>query len=134
VEFVYPTIDPKTRTLQARLRFDNPDEALKPDMYANVRIYAGPVQDVLSIPREALIKTGKAQRVIVAMEKGRFRAQQVVAGLESGDFVEIISGLNEGDRVVTSGQFLIDSEASLRASFSRMGSGDGSDGSAETTK
>ena len=134
VEFVYPTIDPKTRTLQARLRFDNPDDALKPDMYANVRIYAGPKQDVLSIPREALIKLGKAQRVIVAMEKGRFRAQQVTAGLESGDFVEIISGLNEGDRVVTSGQFLIDSEASLRASFSRMGSDDGSDGSAETTK
>jgi len=134
VEFVYPTIDPKTRTLQARLRFDNPDEALKPDMYADVRIYAGPVHDILSIPREALIKTGKAQRVIIAMEKGRFRAQQVVAGLESGDFVEIISGLNEGDRVVTSGQFLIDSEASLRASFSRMGSDDGSDGSTETTK
>ncbi|MGB5297644.1 MAG: efflux RND transporter periplasmic adaptor subunit [Thiogranum sp.] len=134
VEFVYPTIDPKTRTLQARLRFDNPDDALKPDMYANVRIYAGPKQDVLSIPREALIKLGKAQRVIVAMEKGRFRAQQVTAGLESGDFVEIISGLNEGDRVVTSGQFLIDSEASLRASFSRMGSDDGSDGFADTTK
>ena len=134
VEFVYPTIDPKTRTLQARLRFDNPDDALKPDMYANVRIYAGPKQDVLSIPREALIKLGKAQRVIVAMEKGRFRAQQVTAGLESGDFVEIISGLNERDRVVTSGQFLIDSEASLRASFSRMGSDDGSDGFADTTK
>ena len=134
VEFVYPTIDPKTRTLQARLRFDNPDDALKPDMYANVRIYAGPKQDVLSIPREALIKLGKAQRVIVAMEKGRFRAQQVTAGLESGDFVEIISGLNEGDRVVTSGQFLIDSEASLRASFSRMAGDDGSDGSAETAK
>ena len=134
VEFVYPTIDPKTRTLQARLRFDNPDDALKPDMYANVRIYAGPKEDVLSIPREALIKLGKAQRVIVAMEKGRFRAQQVTAGLESGDFVEIISGLNEGDRVVTSGQFLIDSEASLRASFSRMAGDDGSDGSAETAK
>ena len=134
VEFVYPTIDPKTRTLQARLRFDNPDDALKPDMYANVRIYAGPKQDVLSIPREALIKLGKAQRVIVAMEKGRFRAQQVTAGLESGDFVEIISGLNERDRVVTSGQFLIDSEASLRASFSRMAGDDGSDDSADTTK
>ena len=134
VEFVYPTIDPKTRTLQARLRFDNPDDALKPDMYANVRIYAGPKQDVLSIPREALIKLGKAQRVIVAMEKGRFRAQQVIAGMESGDFVEIISGLNEGDKVVTSGQFLIDSEASLRASFNRMGSDGTSDDSEETAE
>jgi Cu(I)/Ag(I) efflux system membrane fusion protein len=132
VEFVYPTIDPKTRTLQARLRFDNPDDALKPDMYANVRIYAGPKREVLSIPREALIKTGKTQRVIVALQQGRFRAQAVTAGLESGDFVEIISGLNEGDQVVTSGQFLIDSEASLRASFRRMGGDDGSGGSAET--
>jgi len=120
VEFVYPTIDPMTRTLQARLRFDNLDEALKPDMYADVRIYAGPKDAVLSIPREALIKTGDSERVIVALGEGKFRAQEVNAGIESGDFVEVISGLEEGDRVVTSGQFLIDSEASLRASFGRM--------------
>jgi membrane fusion protein, copper/silver efflux system len=120
VEFVYPTIDPMTRTLQARLRFDNLDEALKPDMYANVRIYAGPTYAVLNIPREALIKTGDSQRVIVALGDGKFKAQEVNAGIESGDFVEIISGLEEGDLVVTSGQFLIDSEASLRASFGRM--------------
>lgn len=120
VEFVYPTIDPKTRTLQARLRFDNPAEDLKPDMYANVRIYAGPKYEVLSIPREALIKTGESQRVIISLGDGKFRAQEVNAGIESGDYVEIITGLEAGDRVVTSGQFLIDSEASLRASFSRM--------------
>ena len=120
VEFVYPTIDPMTRTLQARLRFDNLDEALKPDMYADVRIYAGPKDAVLSIPREALIKTGDSERVIVALGEGKFRAQEVNAGIESGDFVEVISGLEEGERVVTSGQFLIDSEASLRASFGRM--------------
>ena len=121
VEFIYPTIDPKTRTLQTRLRFDNPDEALKPDMYASVHIYAGPKDDVLSIPREALIKTGESQRVIVALGGGKFRAQDVIAGMESGNYVEIIKGLKEGDRVVTSGQFLIDSEASLKASFGRMG-------------
>ena len=120
VEFVYPTIDPKTRTLQARLRFDNPDEALKPDMYASVYIYAGPKKDVLSIPREALIKTGAGQRVILALGDGRFRPQRVTAGIESGDYVEIVSGLEEDDQVVTSAQFLIDSEASLQASFRRM--------------
>jgi len=120
VEFVYPTIDPMTRTLQARLRFDNLDEALKPDMYADVRIYASPKDAVLSIPREALIKTGNSERVIVALGEGKFRPQEVNAGIESGDFVEVISGLEEGDQVVTSGQFLIDSEASLRASFGRM--------------
>jgi Cu(I)/Ag(I) efflux system membrane fusion protein len=121
VEFVYPTIDPKTRTLRARLRFDNSDGMLKPDMYADVRIYAGPKPDVLSIPREALIRTGHSERVIVALGDGRFSARPVVSGMESGDWVEIVSGLAEGDRVVVSGQFLIDSEASLRASFGRMG-------------
>jgi len=120
VEFVYPTIDPKTRTLQVRLRFDNPDEELKPDMYANVRIYAGPKENVLSIPREALINTGEEQRVILALGDGQFKAVKVVAGMESGNRVEIIKGLNDDDTVVTSGQFLLDSEASLRASFSRM--------------
>lgn len=123
VEFVYPTVDPKTRTLQARLRFDNPQETLKPNMYATVDIFAGPQRDVLSIPREALIKTGDAQHVILALGDGRFTPRQVTAGIESGDFVEIVSGLEEGDRVVTSGQFLIDSEASLRASFRRMDAG-----------
>ncbi len=122
VEFVYPAIDPKTRTLRARLRFDNPGETLKPDMYAKVRIYAGPKQDVLSVPREALIRTGRAERVILALGDGRFRAQEVTSGMESGDWVEILSGIKEGEQVVTSGQFLIDSEASLKASFSRMGS------------
>jgi len=120
VEFVYPTIDPQTRTLQARLRFDNPDEALKPNMYATVNIYAGPKNPVLSIPREALINTGDDQRVIVALGAGRFKPRKVSVGLESGGFVEIIDGLSEGERVVTSAQFLIDSEASLQSSFSRM--------------
>jgi Cu(I)/Ag(I) efflux system membrane fusion protein len=127
VEFVYPTIDPKTRTLQARLRFDNPDEALKPNMYAAVNIYAGPKRDVLSVPREALIKTGDVQRVIVALGEGRFQPREVNAGMESGEFVEIMRGLNEGDLVVTSAQFLIDSEASLKASFDRMDTDAGSD-------
>ncbi len=125
VEFVYPTIDPKTRTLQTRLRFNNPDEVLKPNMYADVRIYAGPKLDVLSIPREALIKSGGAQQhVILSLGEGRFRAVPVLAGMESDGRVEIIEGLNEGEKVVTSAQFLIDSEASLKASFSRMGSDD----------
>ncbi len=127
VEFVYPTIDPKTRTLQVRLRFDNPDEALKPDMYANVHIYAGPKEGVLSIPREALINTGEEQRVVLALGDGQFRAVNVVAGMESGDRVEILKGLNDGDTVVTSGQFLLDSEASLRASFTRMDPTDSTD-------
>ncbi|MCP4409728.1 MAG: efflux RND transporter periplasmic adaptor subunit, partial [Gammaproteobacteria bacterium] len=77
-------------------------------------------QGVLYIPREALIRTGTRQRVILALGEGRYQAREVVAGLESGEFVEIISGLAEGKEVVVSGQFLIDSEASLKASLMRM--------------
>ncbi len=124
VEFVYPTIDPKTRTLRARLLFDNPGERLKPNMYADVNIYAGPKENVLIIPREALINTGDEQRVILSLGDGKFKARKVLAGMESGDWVEILSGLQAGDSVVTSAQFLIDSEASLKASFTRMGSDD----------
>ncbi len=120
VEYIYPSLNPKTRTLKVRLRFDNPDELLKPNMYANVTLYGDPKQDVLFIPREALIRTGTQQRVIVNLGEGRFAARQVVAGIESGDWVEIISGIEEDDEVVVSGQFLIDSEASLKASLMRM--------------
>jgi len=124
VEYIYPSLDPKTRTLKVRLRFDNNDESLKPNMFAKVAIYGGAKRDVISIPREALIRTGNDQRVIISLGKGRFQARDVTAGIESGEFIEIVKGLKEGDRVVTSGQFLIDSEASLKASIARMSSMD----------
>ncbi len=120
VEYVYPTLDPKTRTLQVRLRFDNADEALKPNMYADVRIYGAPRDEVIRIPREALIRTGDEERVILALGAGRFRARQVRSGMESGDWVEILSGLAPGETVVTSAQFLIDSESSLKAGLQRL--------------
>jgi Cu(I)/Ag(I) efflux system membrane fusion protein len=120
VEYVYPNLDPETRTLRARLRFENPDRALKPNMYAEVTIYGGPRRDILVIPREALIRTGREERVILTLGEGRFAPRKVVSGMESGDYVEVIAGLSAGDRVVTSGQFLIDSEASLKASLRRM--------------
>lgn len=120
VEFVYPSLDAETRTLRARLTFDNPDEELKPNMYLNARILAEATDEQLSIPQQALIRTGRADRVIVALGEGRFRAQDVVPGIESGARVGIREGLTEGDRVVVSGQFLIDSEASVQASSQRF--------------
>ncbi|MCW9015225.1 MAG: efflux RND transporter periplasmic adaptor subunit [Gammaproteobacteria bacterium] len=120
VEYIYPSLDPKTRTLKVRLQFDNPSEELKPNMYAHVRIYGGAKENILHIPREALIRTGQEQRVIVDLGDGRFAQNKVIAGMESGDWVEIIEGLRENDTVVVSGQFLIDSEASLKASLMRM--------------
>jgi len=120
VEYIYPSLDPKTRTLKVRLRFDNPGEELKPNMYANVKIFGGPQHDAIVIPVEALIRTGREERVVIALGDGRFESRTVTAGIESGDWVAIIEGVQPGDRVVTSGQFLIDSEASLKASTQRM--------------
>ena len=120
VEYIYPSLDPKTRTLKVRLRFENPDEGLKPNMYANVRIFGGPKENIIVIPLEGLIRTGRQERVIIDLDEGRFEAREVVSGIESGDYVEIIQGVDEGERVVTSGQFLIDSEASMRAGIKRM--------------
>ena len=124
VEYIYPSLDPKTRTLKVRLRFNNPDEFLKPNMYANVRIFGGPKENIIVIPVEGLIRTGRNERVIIALDEGRFEARNVTAGIESGDYVEILEGIDEGEMIVTSGQFLIDSEASMRASLKRMSHSD----------
>jgi len=120
VEYIYPDLDPVTRTLRVRLRFDNSKDKLKPNMYSRVIIFAGEKKDVISIPREALIRDAKQERVIKALGDGHFQAQEVVAGMESGDWIEIISGLNEDDNIVISSQFLIDSESNLKASLNRM--------------
>jgi len=120
VDYVYPTIDPQSRTVRVRLKFNNPGEELKPNMYAEITVQSEARANVLTIPREALIRSGKSERVILALGEGRFRPAQVVSGMESGDQMEIVVGLREGERVVSSGQFLLDSEASLDASLLRM--------------
>ncbi|HHF0526923.1 TPA: efflux RND transporter periplasmic adaptor subunit [Legionella anisa] len=120
IEFVYPELNLKTRTVKVRLRFANPDNRLQPNMYAMITLPVEPMQNVLSIPKEALIQTEEGIRVVVSLGKGRFRVQPVVPGIESGSRVEILSGLHEGERVVSSGEFLIDSEASIKASLQRL--------------
>lgn len=121
VTYIYPELDQRTRTLRVRLLVPNPDGLLKPNMFAQVMIYAGPKENVLKIPREALIVTGKRESVVLDLGEGRFQPVDVVAGMSSQGEVEILSGLKEGDRIVVSGQFLIDSEANLQASFRRFG-------------
>jgi Cu(I)/Ag(I) efflux system membrane fusion protein len=125
VDYIYPELDPQSRTLRVRLAFANPDAALKPNMFADVVILGGPQRDALHIPREALIVTGKRESVVKALGEGRFQPVDVVTGMKSAGEVEVLSGLAEGDQVVVSGQFLIDSEASLQASFLRMSGGHG---------
>jgi Cu(I)/Ag(I) efflux system membrane fusion protein len=120
VDYVYPVLDPKTRTLRVRLRFDNPKERLKPNMYAQVSIYGRLKPNALTIPREALIPAPGRDRVVVALGDGKFHVHEVMTGLESGEYVEILAGISEGDEIVTSSQFLIDSESSIAGSVKRL--------------
>lgn len=124
VDYIYPELDPKTRTLKVRLALKNKELALKPNMFAKVIIYGGVKRDILKIDREALIVTGEREAVILALGDGKFKSVDVVTGMHSNDEVEILSGLEMADKVVVSGQFLIDSEANLQASFMRMGHGE----------
>ncbi|MEW5792428.1 MAG: efflux RND transporter periplasmic adaptor subunit [Pseudomonadota bacterium] len=124
IDYLYPTLNAQSRTVQARLAFPNPDGVLRPGMYANAHV-AGNVRDnVLTVPREALIRTGERTLVILALGEGRFRPAPVRTGAESGDAVEILEGVQEGQRVVTSGQFLLDAEASLQGALNRLQGGE----------
>lgn len=120
VDYVYPELDPKTRTLRVRLRFDNAAEMLRPNMFARVTIQGDSVGEVVHVPREALIRGGSVDRVVVALGEGRFRAEPVQVGIESGDRVAIRKGISAGELVVVSGQFLIDSESKIESAFRRM--------------
>ena len=120
VDYVYPTIRPESRTARVRLRFDNPGLVLKPNMYAEVTLKVAPRRDALHVPTQAVIRAGGQSRVILALEDGRFRPAEVETGIESEGRTEIVASLSGDERVVVSGQFLIDSEASLDASLLRM--------------
>lgn len=120
VDYVYPTAEMKTRTVQARLRFPNPGDRLRPNMFANVTIEAKPKENVLTVAQSAVIRSSKGDRVILALGEGRFRPAEVRTGMESGGKVEVLAGLEEGERVVIESQFLIDSEASLDSGLLRL--------------
>ena len=123
VDYVYPELDPKTQTLTVRIRFDNEDEMLRPNMFARVTINGEDTGPVVHVPREAVIRGGTIDRVVVALGDGRFRSRPVTLGIESHDRVAIRSGLDAGEEIVVSGQFLIDSESNIEAALARMGSG-----------
>lgn len=121
VDYVYPRLNADTRTVRVRMRFDNPDLVLKHNMFATVRIATPARDNVIAIPTEALIRTGAGDRVVLALGDGRFRPTPVKAGIAAGGKVEILDGLTEGDRVVASAHFLLDSESSLSAGLARLG-------------
>jgi len=120
VDYVYPELDPVTRTLKVRLRFDNEGKTLRPNMFARVVIDGSAINDIVHIPREAVIRGGSSNRVVVDLGDGRFEPRKVLIGIESGERVAIRSGLTEGERVVTSAQFLIDSESNISSALDRM--------------
>jgi Cu(I)/Ag(I) efflux system membrane fusion protein/cobalt-zinc-cadmium efflux system membrane fusion protein len=121
VAYVYPTLNDVSRTLTIRLEFDNPDIRLKPGMFATVYIQYRRVDDVLALPTEAIIDSGRRKIVFVSVADGRFEPREIVTGL-TGDrhMTEIRSGIEEGDEIVTSGQFLLDSESQLQEAIRKM--------------
>lgn len=120
VGFIYPTLNLKTRTIKVRLVFPNPTLALKPNMFADVNLFTTPKKDVLVIPLSSIIQTENMNRVIKVSDTGAFIAQEVQLGIESGDEVEVTRGLNNGEKIVNSSQFLIDSESNVQSSIKRI--------------
>ncbi|MCZ8131783.1 MAG: efflux RND transporter periplasmic adaptor subunit [Steroidobacteraceae bacterium] len=117
---VLPELDMMTRTVQARLVLDNAGMRLRPGMVGVAELHAGEAREVVHVPLDAVIRTGRHARVVVALGQGRFVTRLVTPGVEAGDRVEIRDGLAAGERVVVAGQFLIDSESTLRGSLDRQ--------------
>lgn len=121
VAYIYPTLNVGSRTLTVRLEFENPGVRLKPGMFATVSIQFRRKDGVIAVPTEAILHSGRRQIVFVALGRGRFQPREVQTGLV-GDhhLTEVVEGLVEGDQVVTSGQFLIDSESQLQEALQKI--------------
>ncbi len=120
VAYIYPYAEAKTRTIKVRLVFENPELLLKPEMFAEVTIFAKRQVHAVVIPDEAVIRSGTRAQVFVVRAPGKFEPRPVVLGLASNGKVAILEGLKEGEEVVTSAQFLIDSESKLREATAKM--------------
>ncbi len=122
VDYIYPTLDTKTRTIKVRLKFKNKDELLKPGMFTNIDIQGSKEEKSLVVPKEAIIRTGNSNRVVLALDKGKFKSINVKVGKFDTKYIEILSGLEKGEKIVISAQFLLDSESSKTSDFKRMNS------------
>ena len=120
VDYIYPELDAKTRTLQVRIKFDNEQMVIRPNMFANVTIHSESTSPVVHIPREAVIRGGSFDRVVKALTESKFKSVPVTTGMETQGRVEILSGLTAKDSVVVSGQFLIDSESNIETALDRL--------------
>ena len=120
VGYIYPYAEAKTRTIKVRLEFDNPDMLLKPDMFADVTIHAQRKVDAIVIPSEAVVRSGEREQVFVVRGGGKFEPRDVKLGVSAKGMVQVIEGVSAGEKVVTSSQFLIDSESKLREATAKM--------------
>ena len=121
ITYIYPYVAGETRTVKARIELVNPGLKLKPDMYANVSIEASAVTGTLALPGNAVLNSGKGQTVFVALGEGRFEPRRVKTGVSDEDgYVQVLEGLKEGEQVVTSAQFMLDSESKLREAIQKM--------------
>ena len=120
VSFVYPTISAETRTAKVRLEFDNPGLALRPGMYADVSVATG-AGSTLAVPLDAVMDGGESKYVFVVHNGVQFEPRKVTVGRSSDEWYEVLGGLNQGETVVTSANFLIDSESRLQAAITGMG-------------
>lgn len=124
IDYIYPELDAETRTLPVRLSVDNSDGLLKPNMFGTVRLTPNETRVALTVPTEAIIRTGRAERVILKTGEGTFTPRLITTGLrddfDEGGRTEVVQGLAPGEEVVASAQFLIDSESALSAGLMRM--------------
>jgi Cu(I)/Ag(I) efflux system membrane fusion protein len=120
VTYVYPTVSPDTRTGRIRLELANPELRLKPGMYARIQLSAGEMRAALVIPRAAVHYTGERALVFLSEADGTLRPRAITTGLASGDEIEVVAGLIEGDVVVSSANFLIDAESNMGSSMQSM--------------
>ncbi|MCF6266361.1 MAG: efflux RND transporter periplasmic adaptor subunit [Desulfuromusa sp.] len=121
IDYLYPYVEPKTRTVKARIKLDNADYELRPDMYVNVYLRGEQIKDALVIPQEAVLRSGEKQTVFIALSGGRFEPRLVQTGLQGEDGnIEVLQGLFEGEQVVISSQFMLDSESKLREAIQKM--------------
>ena len=120
ITFIHPTLNSKSRTAKVRLEFDNPDLRLKPGMFANVILFTNPQVDAITVPSEAVVRSGHREQVFVVREPGKFEPREVTLGINANGLTQILSGVSAGEQVVTSSQFLIDSESKLREATAKM--------------
>lgn len=120
LSYIYPYAENQTRTVKARLEFDNPELLLKPDMFANVTIGAGSVKEAVAVPSEAIVRSGTREKVFVQRAPGKFEPRDVSIGVSSEGWTQIREGVTSGEQVVVSAQFLIDSESKLREAAAKM--------------